>query len=345
MPFEIRKDGSDSSKPYCVYTKGKSDPHGCHATEAEAKRQQAALYVHVPEARKDEYLIAFGTAVKALGNGRVGGYLVTYGDPSTKDADDEFFDGETDFDIDAYPAPTRCYYAHGLDPTLGKKKLPRGEMKRDEAGIWAETQLDLSDRYQAAIYGLAKKERLGWSSGTAAHLVVREPAEGATRIKYWPLGLDASLVVNPADCRNVVMALKSWEAEGSLAAAPLEELAAAAAPAAAAASEGLPPSLAEDLDRVGDQVERVTLRCAGIKAGRSQFSRSRWERIARLRDELTELLSETEPRDGAAAEGSAPPPGPGEGDATEKPANPLPASLLPDFDDVYRLLAEAPLPA
>jgi phage head maturation protease len=53
MPFVVRKDGPEAT-PYCVYTEGEGGKrHGCHATEAEARAQQRALYANVPEARKD----------------------------------------------------------------------------------------------------------------------------------------------------------------------------------------------------------------------------------------------------------------------------------------------------
>src|SRR4030095_5357707 len=87
MPFEIRKDGPDA-KPYCVYTKSKSDAHGCHPTEAEAKKQLAALYANVPEARearKTDYVITLGAAVKAMGDGVIGGYVVQFGHEATED--------------------------------------------------------------------------------------------------------------------------------------------------------------------------------------------------------------------------------------------------------------------
>ena len=52
---------------------------------------------------------------------------------------------------------------------------------------------------------------MGWSSGTAAHLVEREPMGRAAKIVSWPLGLDASLTPTPAEPRNVTMPLKAWE--------------------------------------------------------------------------------------------------------------------------------------
>lgn len=181
--------------------------------ERNAQDAQGAQDLHsTGQPEGDDYLIAFGSAAKALGGGRVGGYLVTYGDPSTKDTDDEFFSAKTDF-RSRFPSGSHVYYNHGLDRTLDVSALPDGEMKADDVGVWIETQLDMADRYQQAIYALAKSGKLSWSSGSVSHLIRREKAGAAKHITFWPLGLDASLTPTPADFRNRAMALKSWEAE------------------------------------------------------------------------------------------------------------------------------------
>ena len=62
-----------------------------------------------------DVLINFGSAVKALGSGRVGGYLVTYGDPDHTDASGErdYFDKQTDFDFE-FPGKSTTYFNHCL---------------------------------------------------------------------------------------------------------------------------------------------------------------------------------------------------------------------------------------
>lgn len=155
----------------------------------------------------DETLVAFGGAIKALGKGRVGGLLVRYSDADSPDLEGEFFTKSTDFGLE-FPAKVGVYYNHGMDPEIGKDRLTRAEVKATDEGLWFEAQLDLSDRYQAKVYELAKLERLGASSGAAPHLVKKEKAEKATEIKAWPLA-EASLTVTPAEWRNTVAALKS----------------------------------------------------------------------------------------------------------------------------------------
>jgi len=160
----------------------------------------------------DELLVAYGGAVKALGEGRIGGYLVRFGDPAQPDLSGDFFTRTTDFDIQDGDRVT-LYYNHGLDPVLKKRKLGYGTLRYDDAGIWMEAQLALRDEYERRLYedGILAG-RMGLSSGTLPHLVERERVGGANRIKSWPLGKDASITPTPAEPRLLVMSLKSLAA-------------------------------------------------------------------------------------------------------------------------------------
>jgi hypothetical protein len=155
----------------------------------------------------DETLVAFGSALKALGGGKIGGLLIRYSDADSPDLEGEFFTKSTDFGLEL-PAKVGVYYNHGMDKELGKKRMGRAELKATDEGIWFEAQLDLSDRYQAKVYELAEMERLGASSGAAPHLVEKKAAGKATEILSWPVA-EASLTVTPAEWRNTVTALKS----------------------------------------------------------------------------------------------------------------------------------------
>jgi len=158
----------------------------------------------------EDRLICRGSEVKALGAGRVGGYLVLFGDAETPDASSfaDYFTPETEFDIQD-GAKSAVYYRHALDASLDRK-LTDASMKVDDVGVWVEGQLNLRDRYEKAVYGMAEAKKLGWSSGTASHLVKREKQDnGAHKIIRWPLGLDASLTPDPAEPRTQAIALKS----------------------------------------------------------------------------------------------------------------------------------------
>lgn len=156
--------------------------------------------------QEHDYNVYFGGAVKALGEGRIGGYLVRFSSDADPDLEGDYFDNATDFgDVAASPV----YYNHGLDKKLKTRRLGRAELRRDDFGIWAEVQMQMRDEYEQFIYGMAEEGKMGWSSGTAAHLVERERVGKAWHIKHWPLGLDASLTPTPAEPRNTAQSLKS----------------------------------------------------------------------------------------------------------------------------------------
>jgi len=154
----------------------------------------------------DDYLVWYGDAVKALGDGRVGGYLVRFTSPDDPDMEGDYFDAATDF---GELKTSAVYYQHGMDPRLKTRRLGVAELSEDEFGVWAEMQLSLRDEYEKFIYDMTKAGKMGWSSGTAPHLVERERSGKSWHIKHWPLGLDASLTPTPAEPRNTAVSLKS----------------------------------------------------------------------------------------------------------------------------------------
>jgi len=156
----------------------------------------------------DDTLIMYGGQVKALGGGKIGGYLVRFTTEDDPDLEGEFFTRDTDFG-DAQSAPV--YYQHGMDSRLGKRRIGKATHLVDEFGIWAEAQLDLRDEYERFIYSMAEDGKQAWSSGTAGHLVERVPKNKAVWLKSWPLGLDDTLTPTPAEPRNTAIPLKSWQ--------------------------------------------------------------------------------------------------------------------------------------
>lgn len=160
----------------------------------------------------DELLINYGGAVKAVGGGRVQGYLVSFGDADHPDLTihkDFYTKAESDFDLE--PGEKRTvYFHHGLDDTMKTRKLGKVELSIDDVGVWADGVLNQRDKYEKAIYDLAAKGKLGWSSGATTHLVRRERIAGknAHIVRHWPIS-EASLTPDPADYRNEVIAVKS----------------------------------------------------------------------------------------------------------------------------------------
>ena len=154
----------------------------------------------------EKSVVYFGGEVKALGDGKVGGYLVTFGSDANPDLTGDYFTKDTDF---SEASQSDVYYQHGMDRKVGKRRLAKGDLRIDDVGVWIEAQLQMRDEYERAIYELAAGGKLGWSSGTAPHLVEREQVGKAMHIKAWPLGLDASLTPTPAEPRNTAIPIKS----------------------------------------------------------------------------------------------------------------------------------------
>ena len=144
--------------------------------------------------------------------GRVGGYLVVWGNPGERDLQGEYFTPETELGLTWYPQRP-VLYQHGLDGAL--KAAVIGSMDtlvKDETGVWAEAQLDLRQRWARAVQRLIEKGVLGWSSGSLAHLV--EVADDG-HIRRWPI-VEGSLTPTPAQPRRSdARSIKSaWEALG-----------------------------------------------------------------------------------------------------------------------------------
>jgi len=137
-------------------------------------------------------------AVKALTeSGRVGGYLVVWGDPSLPDLQGEYFTPATDLGLDWYPRRPVLYH-HGLDGSLGPVMIGHIEvMQPDTTGVWVEAQLNLHQQWGRAVFDLVQQQALGWSSGSLPHLVDVAP-DG--QIRRWPI-VEGSLTPTPAEPR------------------------------------------------------------------------------------------------------------------------------------------------
>lgn len=159
----------------------------------------------------DEQIVTIGGGLKALGDGKIGGYLVSFGTPDTPDLTGDYFAADTDYDLDDGAGKSTVLYHHGLDATLKRRKLGRADLRIDDVGVWMEAQLAMRDEYERAVYGMVEAGKMGLSSGTAPHLVERETQpNGASKITRWPLGLDASITPIPAEPRTSVLPLKSY---------------------------------------------------------------------------------------------------------------------------------------
>lgn len=160
-----------------------------------------------------------GDTVKSLGDNRYGGYLIRFSTASDPDLSGEFFDANTYFG-DAEKSVMWFNHRQPVASAKGTAKaigtpLGMANLKRDDVGVWAEIVMDARTEYEKYIKEMLDAGMLGWSSGTAPHLVDYEPAGKATHIKTWILGLDASLTPTPCEPRNSVRQIKSIDGEDS----------------------------------------------------------------------------------------------------------------------------------
>jgi HK97 family phage major capsid protein len=145
--------------------------------------------------QSNETVIAFGSAIKSLGNGRVGGRLVAFTNAARKDLSGEYFDASTDFGRTP-TVGTMALYHHALDPVVGDEEIGTVDtIKFDEEGIWVEAQLNLHSKYARRVQQLVDKGVLSWSSG-ALPQTRRVDTDG--HIRKWHI-FEASLTPTPAE--------------------------------------------------------------------------------------------------------------------------------------------------
>ena len=160
-----------------------------------------------------DLLVNFGDEIKSLDSGRSGGYLVRFSDDKSPDLADDFFTKETDFGFTGtIKTPVWFHHRQPLPTKDGryitvKEQIGEGTLSIDEIGILIEAIDYNRAEYERAIS--SRNVKMGWSSGTAPHLVDRVKVGKAFWIKRWPLGFDASKTPTPAEPHNGVVELKS----------------------------------------------------------------------------------------------------------------------------------------
>jgi HK97 family phage major capsid protein len=163
---------------------------------------------HQPSFTENCELNTMPTSLKTLDptTGRVGGYLIAWGNPHQRDLQGEYFTPQTDLGLEWY-AQRPVLYHHGLDGALKAAVIGViDHLHTDEQGVWAEAQLDLRQQYARTIQQLIDRGTLGWSSGSLPHLV--QVADDG-RIERWPI-VEGSLTPTPAEpSRTEVRTIKS----------------------------------------------------------------------------------------------------------------------------------------
>ncbi len=167
---------------------------------------------NIPENAFKAFQIREAGYVKALPGGRLGNYLVLWGDDNQRDLYGEFFDSQRTAgltEIFNYIGKVPALYQHAMDNHV--KFTPIGvidTMVADDIGLWTETQLDLSNAYAKEIQKLARKKALGASSGTLPG-ARKVAADGC--ILQWPI-IEGSFTPTPAEPRLRDMAVAEVKA-------------------------------------------------------------------------------------------------------------------------------------
>lgn len=231
----------------------------------------------------DHTLIYPGEAVKALGGGRVAGYLVRY---DAVDVQGDVFRATTDYNLDV-STKSRVVYDHGLKRDdlgrrLGSSRVGTVELSDRGDGLWAEGTLDVTKPDVKALYDRVERGEIGWSSGSVDRLVVREASASNPRVrevKSWPL-IEATLTPIPVDPNNRALAIKA------LSEAPTTDL--------------VPGSLVDTSERlVADATELVAHWERAVKARQTEgrnLSEAKRVALADLHARLGELARVTRPR-------------------------------------------------
>ena len=133
----------------------------------------------------------------------VEGYGAVWGG---RDVVGEHFTKATELWLDKLTPTPPIMYHHGLDPTI--KRAVLGNVlttKVDDAGLWVEAQIEKAQRYTARVMQLVNKGLLGFSIGSAKHLVEKVGGQ----LKVWPM-IELSLTPTPCEPRTLgVQALRS----------------------------------------------------------------------------------------------------------------------------------------
>lgn len=136
------------------------------------------------------------------------GYAIRFSDGSKRDLDNEYFTKNTFL---GYTEKVPVFYDHALNGEVKKIPIGYAQLERREDGIYSKgvlttdvvkdffsDELEKAQKYLEKIKELGIKGYLGFSTGTAAHTVVKS-ANG--EIKQWIL-TELSLTPTPAEPLN-----------------------------------------------------------------------------------------------------------------------------------------------
>jgi len=167
-----------------------------------------------------ENLIAYGGAIKAVegadGTVTLSGISVVFDEPGTRNRDltGEYFTSDTYYGTWAKEGAFRTdsIFHHGIPLDTSAKAqrladavLADATMTKTGEGWLTSLVLPMREDYEHEIADLAARGKLGWSTGSAPH-VVRKDADG--KITRWPI-VEVSITPRPAEPRTTLFPVKS----------------------------------------------------------------------------------------------------------------------------------------
>jgi hypothetical protein len=144
-----------------------------------------------------------GANLKALSDGRIGGYAVVFTNSNDRDSYGEYFTRQTDFGLQYYQNQPVLYH-HGQNDEMVTPIGKFDTLRIDDTGVYVEAQLDTQHtdpeirQYAQTAYHDVNMGKLFWSTGSANHLV-RLTDDG--EITQWYI-VEGSLTPTPAEQRG-----------------------------------------------------------------------------------------------------------------------------------------------
>jgi len=159
----------------------------------------------------DNTLVSFGGAVKSLGRRGFSGLAIIF---NSIDRTGESFSPAVNMELKGRSSlPT--YWRHSLDEKIGNQKLADAAFQVTPEGLHVEGEFLRFGGFEKDLMSAIDQGLLGFSTGSASHLVRTKQRGSFTEIVAWPV-VDLSLTETPCEPKARVQPLKSLPPEFSL---------------------------------------------------------------------------------------------------------------------------------
>ena len=140
------------------------------------------------------------TAIKSVGEDRVGAYGILWGDAANKDYHNEYFTSKTAEIKSVFEGmgAIPLLFDHGVDKTIKSTVLGKvTTMEEDEVGLWFEAKITEHELYKKMVQPLVRQKMMYPSSGV---LPAAKRVKSTGEITRWPM-VEMTLTHRPAEYR------------------------------------------------------------------------------------------------------------------------------------------------